>query len=498
MRSRLSIVLPLLLSALPLCAQNRYDSISKWLDSLDGLPVEAICARTDSLISQSGDDLSRARVAAICYDRYQNSPIMGYEAVAVHIADRYFLSGTLEWPEEDGKLAMEIFAEFNRSSLVGALAPDLTMENIEGGVTSVMENPDGEYTCRILYFYDTHCSNCRTLSARLSSFLSSYEGERIRFYAIYTQSDRESWQQYARTFFEVGNPSVEVINLWDPEAQTGYHRLYNVISTPQLFFVDRTGTIAGRRLDCDALQELLGYENGASRSNDLFFEDIFSGIGPVDEEAVCDVVDAFYRRTGATDGLFRPTMFDLYRHLCSRNEYVYAYGAAYLAEKYIVNMPDRWEKGTVADAVTALDLWNRNAIGEKAADLILSDGESDYVSMLRGGPQSEVAATVLYFYDTACEVCAFTTDELSATACRYKDKGVRFIAIYTGSDFNAWKEYSSKFCHVWRNLCDRRRVSLMYDKYDLRSVPAIYLLDSEGKVEAKGINPIILNELLNN
>jgi hypothetical protein len=62
---------------------------------------------------------------------------MGHEAVAVHIADNWFLNGRLKLENENLYPILYTYAEFNRSSLVGCDAPALLMEDAEGNPVDV-------------------------------------------------------------------------------------------------------------------------------------------------------------------------------------------------------------------------------------------------------------------------------------------------------------------------------------------------------------------------
>ena len=57
--------------------------------------------------------------------------------------------------------------------------------------------------------------------------------------------------------YDVMEHPYKQLIVWDPEAESSYHLLYGVLSTPKLFLIDRHGVIVGRNLDAGSLRQLL-------------------------------------------------------------------------------------------------------------------------------------------------------------------------------------------------------------------------------------------------
>ena len=122
-------------------AQEPYPELGSKLEeyftALAGENAAVQSAECDYLIESCQDSLVRQYVAIKIYDHYLRSQIMGDDAVAVHIADKWFLSGAVAMKTEEDLLNARIFAEFNRSSLIGADAPVLTLFDPEGAAVKV-------------------------------------------------------------------------------------------------------------------------------------------------------------------------------------------------------------------------------------------------------------------------------------------------------------------------------------------------------------------------
>ena len=102
---RVLIIGMLLLGCLAFQAKAQpftHPSVTAYLQTLIEKPVGAICADVDRLIDSVGRQKPelQSKVAGICFDFFTDSPVMGHDAVAVHIADDWFLNGKLKLENE--------------------------------------------------------------------------------------------------------------------------------------------------------------------------------------------------------------------------------------------------------------------------------------------------------------------------------------------------------------------------------------------------------------
>ena len=144
-----------------LFAQNdgRYDALQAKLDeyfaSLLGERTEVINSECDYIIESCQDPEVKQWVALYVYDHYLSSKVMGEEAVAVHIAQEWFLSEKVPMKSEIDLMNAKIFVEFNKSSLIGMKAPVLNLRDSESSLVRV----PAKNSYSLLYFYDTSCSS---------------------------------------------------------------------------------------------------------------------------------------------------------------------------------------------------------------------------------------------------------------------------------------------------------------------------------------------------
>lgn len=256
----LLVTLALWLAPLAVCSaqeENRYAGLDSLLTEFySALVPEDIGvknAEMDRLIETCHDSLTRQHVTLEIFDHYRHAKIMGEEAVAIHVYDEWIASGKVKMRGEFERMEADIFATFNRNSLIGMKAPEVTLRKPGGGELTVPV-PGRK---AVLFFYDTSCAKCRLESELLPPVLDGVEFP-MDFYAVYTGTDRGEWRKFRRRL-KTGNNNVSIIHLWDPEMDSDYQLMYGITATPKMYFVLEDGEIIGRRLEVVNLQEIIYY-----------------------------------------------------------------------------------------------------------------------------------------------------------------------------------------------------------------------------------------------
>ena len=490
------------------------EDINMVMSVFDGLQPYEIIGKADGFIMTGKSDEEIAQIAYYIYRYYRDSRIMGYDEIAIYVADNYFLNGRYRLADEDARLEMRLFADANRRSLIGMDATVLTMQDPAGNEVMF---PEGDQDYSILYFYDDECPGCQRMTPTLMQYLLQCD-RNINFtvYMVYTQGDMERWTDYiAKVIHPFSLPdNVTLVNLWDPEMKSDFLTAYGVISTPKLFLVDRNGVIIGRELTPTALSQVVELNESQMTATEELFEQIFLPMAnTADTTEIVETIDMFFEDSKDNPDFFHEIFYELYQYLKASPSYTLQQGAAYLANKYIAGMPELWEtveftdKGVSHGSVIRADyqsvkdfidqtalavlMFYRNPLDKPVTDLTLRTLNNKKQSIY----DLKARYTVLYFYDMNCALCNAVSDAVDKIQRRYDPSEVCVAAIYTGKD-GKWKRYVKEQDRAWVDLWDRKRESGMFDKYDLMDVPAIYLLDENKVTLAKDINPDVLSALL--
>lgn len=456
--------------------------VTGYFDSISAQCVDSIICKVDELVDGIDDKDIKSKTAGLAFDYFRTSPLMGHDAVAVHVADKYFLSKQLVWPDDATYPSLYAYAEFNRSSLIGRDAPELVMESYEGIPVS-LRNDLGQY--KLLYFYDTQCSTCREYSDKIAEICRNYGGGRLSVFAFNTGSDREAWKTYINEkFFGMNGWKLDFHNVWDPDDANDFRRKYGVLSTPAVVMLDSQNKIIGRSLDPEALRQLMGVENENSRSYKKLFSKLFKALSPLDSSDIRMIASSYAAKAEGDSLIWREGFYELFNRLRDNPNAVYQDGAVYVAENYILGKPEFWSEEYLDAVRYALEMFRLNPPGSKAPDLRLIDTSGNFRMMLKGRSKY----TLLIFHIVDCPDCKREFKVLEREAAGLKKKGVRIVCIYAGKDEAKWKKFASTFHKGWTYLSDVTRSSGIGVKYDIAFVPKLYLLDRRGIVIAKEID----------
>ncbi|MBO6248107.1 MAG: thioredoxin family protein, partial [Bacteroidales bacterium] len=231
---------------------------------------------------------------------------------------------------------------------------------------------------QILYFFDTDCIKCKVETAMLRSLLDDKDYP-VDVYAIYVGKDSESWMKWRGSTFVLKKGKTSLTHLWDPDDSSGFQLKYGVTVTPRMFLVGPDGTIVGRGLDTDSLEQLLGalismprkeYEYGSGQTTELF-DNLFSTYGQfISAGDVLDVASLIRKRTlEVGDTLsFKHMAGDLLYYLTSKKTEGFRDGTALFINDYILSKPEIWNTSDDELKVVGLarmldDLYKKAPVG---------------------------------------------------------------------------------------------------------------------------------------
>lgn len=437
----------------------KLDEYVRALESIRPEDQKQDCA---AIIESCKDSIVRQHVALKLYADYMSSPVMGAEAVAIDIADKWFFTGKVRMKTDIDLMNARIFANFNRSSLIGERAPALTMEDSRGDSLTLFGAPSKRYS--ILYFYDTGCPDCLLTSVMLRTSLSLSKHPLV-FYAVYAGADSLSWREYMDKRLDIKSPMVDVHHLWDPEVKSDFQLKYGVLKTPQMFLIGKDNVILGRRLDVPALESMLAniyasddYKYGSDESNALL-DRIFGSLG---DDFKVDDVNALTDRIASQSlpdvAAFKETLGDVFYWMSDKYDGRYKEADKYLIDKYILSRPDIWD--TPADTVNVIgyartmsDLLSRSMPGSRLPGLkiygtLAAGGVPDFILKASELPSEAVkvnarsrlwnlrrlpSGTYIFFFDTKCQHCRESLAALTKLMSADRKMRVLFVSLYDDS-----------------------------------------------------------------
>ena len=170
-------------------------------------------------------------------NKYAKLKIVGYDAVYVHLIDKYYASGKAYWVSEENLTKMKDQADKFRNILIGEKFPDITTYKADSLKTPVrVWDVDSEYT--ILLFWAHDCGHCTKSMPAIVEFYEEYESKGVTLISICTKGGKKT------------KPCIEAvpeknmdkfINTFDEYQR--YRQIVAIPSTPKIFILDKDKNI---------------------------------------------------------------------------------------------------------------------------------------------------------------------------------------------------------------------------------------------------------------
>lgn len=465
--------------------------LAEYFRAMENESLDVQKQECDFIIGAAEDMDLRGTIAEKVYDHYMESLRMGAEAVSVHVYDKWFSDGTLKMSDALKQLNARIYADFNRSSLLGCKAPDLRMQTLQGDSLTVFPSVDKRY--KVLYFYDTDCARCKVQTILLRNQLDT-RNYPLDFYAVYVGDNRSSWEKYAADHLNVSAPATRTKHLWDAALSSEFQRKYGVLQSPRLFLVNPSDVIVGRGLDTAALTQMLedalgekALVYGTEMSEKLFDSILGDSHGTPTVAEVVSVADHIASSTMAKADtvLYRQMTGDLMYYLASRSGEGYKEGLNHLIDKYILSRPKIWR--TPDDSLKVIGM-------ARVLDDLLSKGEpgSDMPALevkgeLKTWKKSRAVekrldklgyeTNIVIFYTEGCLNCAAQKKAAGELLSLAKD---RQLPLH---ERKSVKKTSVFLVNVDEILTENPELAgQLFDAFDMSVLPFLVLSDSSGKI----------------
>lgn len=446
------------------------DKLDEYFVTLDGENLDVKAGECDFLIETTKDSVLRQFVALKIYDHYLNSPVMGDEAVSIHLTDNWFAPGKVKMKNDADLMNAKVFADFNRQSLLGLQAPPLTLLTPEGESFEVRSR---RYS--VLFFFDTDCSKCKVETILLRLLLER-EDYPIDFFAIYTGLDEDSWKTWREEKFNPKVSDTRVVHLWDPAILSDYQVKYGVLSTPRMFLVDPRGRIVGRGMDHNALRQLLDiflsvseYEYGGEDTKALL-DGLFRSYGDTlevkDVLATAELLESRTLAKGDTV-FYKHLEGDMLYYLSNQRGEVFKNASLDFVDKFILSRPEIWNTADDSLKVVGLagmmkGLLSKTPVGSRLPSLKINGKDIRRV----GGKGAYIV-----FYSGSCEVCQAELAAIDSSR-RTSGKGRRFLMVDTDEVMDE----------------DMDLFTRLLDTFDLSVMPFIIEVDKKGYVKRKYVS----------
>lgn len=218
------------------------EKINEYLDRLFVPQPDTLLKAIDFIIQKAKKNQETYKYAVwMCTSKFSNPEIMGLDEVYVRMFDKYFASGEMDfWVSDKFKKTLKDEADRMRKSLIGQKGANLIMQD-ENFKARSMYDIKSKYT--ILFIFDPDCGHCKVETPKLVKF---YNENKTRFdvevFAVSADTSMAKMREYIKTM------GMKWITVNGPRTYTtSYHDVYDAITTPTLYILDRQKKIIAKK-----------------------------------------------------------------------------------------------------------------------------------------------------------------------------------------------------------------------------------------------------------
>jgi len=194
-------------------------------------------------------------------NRYLVMKYMWEDAVFVHLYEKYFAQKTYPWLTEKGMKTIQDRAYNLMANILGNPAPDIDLPDTTGK-NITLYNLSSPYT--IVLIWDPTCSHCKEIVPKVDSlYKNTWKTEGVKVFALAKETDgnKKDWmtfihQHHLEDWSNVYYSKADEKSRID-SGVPGYSQLYDVLSFPTLYLLDKDKRIIAKKLSFEQINDVL-------------------------------------------------------------------------------------------------------------------------------------------------------------------------------------------------------------------------------------------------
>ncbi len=212
----------------------------------------------------------------------------------------------------------------------------------------------------------------------------------------------------------------------------------------------------------------------------LFFNNVLAQ----HPDSIIQAADRVLEKSMANDEVFRYTLWFLTDY--SQSSRVMGADAVFvhLVDHYYQSGKATWVDEDRLERLTErAEELRPLLLGNVAPNIEVYDPEGNPVIL----HETEADYLVLYFWESDCPHCIEASPKLNEAVNELEDEKVKVFAVNTETENDRWLKALEEYPDTWIHVNDTANTSGVFDKYQIYSIPKIFILDREKIIRAKEI-----------
>jgi thiol-disulfide isomerase/thioredoxin len=255
------------------------NKIINYIDKVAPQSPDSLDLEMDMLIAKSrtSQELFRYMLVTL-FNHYGQSQIMGFDAVFLYIADKYYLKEAT-WSDTAFVKKLKDQVIHKLPLIIGKTAPDIQLvyvpsEHFIMAADSSKEFKRNPYVgdffklsqiranFTILFFWEADCGHCKTATPIMYDVYKKIKDKSVQVIAISTlfgEEGKEKWINFVNE-----HKLYDWVNAWNPYDYK-FKELYDVTTTPTIYILDKDKKIIAKRIGPEQCEEIINHYAKASK-----------------------------------------------------------------------------------------------------------------------------------------------------------------------------------------------------------------------------------------
>lgn len=183
---------------------------------------------------------------------YENSNIMGLDAVFVYMVKKYYTKEKAYWLDAAGLYKIQERAAQLDPILIGKKPRNLVLADSANYVHSLY---DVKANWTVLFFWDPDCGHCKKAMPKLQEFYNEWHAKGVEVYAVCNETEIDKWKKF------IIENKLTWINVSDPQMHDNFRHDFDVATTPQVFVLDKDKIIRAKKIDVEQIGDFIKHES---------------------------------------------------------------------------------------------------------------------------------------------------------------------------------------------------------------------------------------------
>lgn len=226
--------------------------LDRYMQKLTVQIPDSINSSLDYILSKCklGSDLFKY-VLSTQLNNYANSKYVGMDAVYVHLVEDYYGKGKAPWIDPESLAKMSSDAKALKPLLIDKIAPNITVFKQDSTPIS-LHDVKANYT--ILLIWAPDCGHCKQSMPSIKKFYDEYKSKGVEIFAVCSKTgpdEKSCWDGVSQ--LGMG----DWINTSDPQHKSKFRLIYDVKTTPQVYFLDKNKKILTKKIAGEQFKEVM-------------------------------------------------------------------------------------------------------------------------------------------------------------------------------------------------------------------------------------------------